>query len=211
MNSEEYASSAEEPPSPTCDKGDADFESQNAKAFAAAAHFIRKSVGPNADCASWDDIAKQEQFHVGNLNAAGLAADVREADLDQMPILSADTSEHKVLMPFEGTRVTKVTWPGVFGQIPIYRNGLLDRRNALPSEYLFRQALQTDVFASDIQFEGVSISSKPSMIIGAPSGQPSFVITQGFVTAADPRTPIPNEGEITAFMEENGFKRVPRS
>jgi hypothetical protein len=39
-------------------------------------------------------------------------------------------------------------------------------------------AIQISVFGSDLQLEGVTISSKPSMIIGQPSGQPSIVISQ---------------------------------
>lgn len=43
--------------------------------------------------------------------------------------------------------------------------------------------LSCAVFASDLQLEGINVSPKPSMIIGEPDGQPSFVISQGFIEA----------------------------
>ncbi len=39
-------------------------------------------------------------------------------------------------------------------------------------------ALHMAVFGSDLRLEGVTISDKPSMIIGQPAGQPSLVISQ---------------------------------
>jgi hypothetical protein len=211
MKSKRYAFHAEESQSPSGDCSAPSFESENAKAFAAAADFIREGIGADANGASWDDLAKKEQLQVVRLTAAGLAVNVAEGDLDSLPVLSADTSEHKVLMPLIGTRVTKVTWPGVYGQIPFGKGGILDRRNALPSEYLYRQALQIEIFASDIRFEGISVSSKPSIIIGAPAGEPSFVISQGFVTAANSDSPTPSDESIAAFMEEYGFNYAQNS
>jgi len=38
-------------------------------------------------------------------------------------------------------------------------------------------ALHIEVFSSDLRLEGVTISDKPSMIIGQRSGQPSIVIS----------------------------------
>lgn len=211
MNSENYGTPADDLPSPHGDYGPGFFESENAKAFAAAADFIRKSLGSDAYSASWDRVSAQEQVQVVKLPAAGLAAEISEDTLDAMPVLSDHTSEHKVMMPFVATRVTKSTWPGVFGQIPIYKAGALDRRVAFPSEYLLRQALQVEIFASDIKLEGVAVSSKQSMIIGAPKGEPSFVISQGFVSAADTNNPTPSEEQIAEFMKEHGFQYMPHS
>lgn len=97
--------------------------------------------------------------------------------------------------------------PGVYGQIPSANAGKLDRRNATPSEYLSRMALHIAVFGSDIRFEGVTISGKPSMIIGQPAGQPSLVVSQqwyekeGFATSET----------IHGFMVAQGFRAVPAS
>jgi hypothetical protein len=82
---------------------------------------------------------------------------------------------------------------------------MLDRRNATPSEYLKRMALHIAVFGSDLQFEGVTISAKPSMIIGQPSGQPSIVISQRWYEKDGVAT---NEA-IHDFLVDEGFRSVP--
>ena len=79
---------------------------------------------------------------------------------------------------FQDDRAVKRIWPGVYGQIPVPADGGLDRRNVTSSEYLRRMTLHIEVFSSDLRLEGVTISDKPSMIIGQPSGQPSIVISQ---------------------------------
>jgi hypothetical protein len=71
--------------------------------------------------------------------------------------------------------------------------------------------LQNEVFGSDLRLEGVNISDRPSMVIGERPGSPSFVVSQRFITAADPRTPKPSEPQIAAFLEAHGFAPLPRS
>ncbi len=65
-------------------------------------------------------------------------------------------------------------------------------------------ALQIEVFESDLKLEGVSISEKPSMVIGEPSGQPSFVISQPWYERTDRAT----SEEIDALLKEEGFSPV---
>lgn len=132
---------------------------------------------------------------------------IPEAIVSALALVSNSTSEHEVFYRPEDARAVKRTWAGVYGQIPVPCNGLLDRRNASPSEYLRRMACQISVFGSDLQLEGVTISSKPSMIIGQPSGQPSIVISQRWYERAGIAT---NEA-IHDFLVEEGFRPVPSS
>ncbi|MEO5913757.1 MAG: hypothetical protein ABIS50_05960 [Luteolibacter sp.] len=68
-------------------------------------------------------------------------------------------------------------------------------------------ALHIEVFASDLRLEGVTISDKPSMIIGQPSGQPSIVISQRWYKKDGVAT---NEA-IHHLLAEEGFRPVPSS
>lgn len=49
------------------------------------------------------------------------------------------------------------------------------------------------------------------MIIGERPGSPSFVVSQRFISSADPRLPKPSEPQIAAFLEAHGFASLPRS
>lgn len=201
----------DEPPSPPGDRSTKRFESENAAPFAAAACFIRESQGADTGSASHGDRQQAEQREVIRFVEAGHTRRVADAELEQWPVLSDKTSEHKVFLPVLGLRVIKVTWPGFYGQIPVFRDGKLDRANACPSEYLERQALQNEIFASDLRLEGVNISDRPSMVIGTPVGQPSFVVSQGFIEAAQPANPVPAMAQIEGFLREHDFEPVPGS
>lgn len=132
---------------------------------------------------------------------------IPENEVDCLDLISNSTSEHEVFYRAGDSRAVKRTWPGVYGQIPTVANGSLDRRNATPSEYLKRMALHIAVFGSDLQFEGVAVSEKPSMIIGQPSGQPSMVISQQWYEKDGVAT---NEA-IHDFLVDEGFRSVPAS
>ena len=67
--------------------------------------------------------------------------------------------------------------------------------------------MHIEVFASDIGLEGVTISDKPSMIIGQPAGQPSIVISQLWYEKSGTAT---NEF-IHDFLVGEGFRPVPAS
>jgi hypothetical protein len=131
--------------------------------------------------------------------------------VESVRLLSNSTSEHEVRGEPGRERVLKRTWPGFYGQIPEWRGGKLERRNALPSEYLERMALQSEVFESGFRLEGVNVSDKPSMILGQPQGQPSFVVSQPFIDAAKPNSASPTLVEIAAFFEAHGFVSMPGS
>jgi len=124
-----------------------------------------------------------------------------------LEVVSDCTSEHKVFYRASDNRAVKRTWAGVYGQIPIPKDGKLDRRNASPSEYLRRMALQISIFESDIQLVGVFISDEPSMIIGQPSGEPSLVISQEWFE----KESAPSLKEISTYLESEGFKHSPKA
>lgn len=67
--------------------------------------------------------------------------------------------------------------------------------------------LQVSVFQSDIRLEGVSISDKPSMIIGQPSGEPSLIISQEWLERDHDVTPE----MIAQRMGQDNFVPVPKS
>lgn len=125
----------------------------------------------------------------------------------ELGVISDSTSEHKVYFRQSDRRAVKKTWAGVYGQVPVPKDGKLERTNASPVEYLLRMSLQIDVFGSDLRLEGVYISEEPSMIIGQPSRQPSFVISQSWLDKEGIAT---NEG-ISAYLTEEGFREVPGS
>ncbi|WP_264487800.1 hypothetical protein [Luteolibacter arcticus] len=127
--------------------------------------------------------------------------------MDSLDLVSNSTSEHEVFYRPADGRAVKRTWPGIYGQIPTASSGTLDRRNATPAEYLKRMALHIEVFASDIRLEGITVSDKPSMIIGQPPGQPSLVISQRWYAKEGLAT---NES-IHDLLTGEGFRAVPSS
>jgi hypothetical protein len=132
---------------------------------------------------------------------------IAESVVDDLALVSNSTSEHEVFYRQEDSRAVKRTWPGVYGQIPVPADGKLERRNATPSEYFRRMALHIEVFASDLRLEGVTISDKPSMIIGQPSGQPAIVISQRWYE----KQGIATNEAIHDLLVEEGFRSVPSS
>ena len=127
--------------------------------------------------------------------------------------ISSYTSEHQVWFDETRIRALKRTWPGVFGQVPVQSDdsSALDRENAELPAYLLRMALHIALFGSDLKFEGVSISTEPGLVIGQASGQPSAVISQEWIQAADPSLPLPSLAQIADYMLEKGFHPVAKS
>ncbi len=70
-----------------------------------------------------------------------------------------------------------------------------------------RMGLQVAIFLSDVKLEGVSVSDKPSMIIGQLAGEPSIVISQEWLEKSMPAT----TEAIAAEMNDHGFTPVPNS
>ena len=122
--------------------------------------------------------------------------------------ISNDTSEHEVWRLGREGRAVKRSWPGFFDQYPILWKGRIRMKNASLPDYLRRMALHVALFGSDIRFEGITVSDKPSMMIGQPSGQPSAVISQEWISAASLRFPSPDEDEIAEFIRGMGFRKI---
>jgi len=178
-------------------------ESINAAAFRSAASELRE--GETADGGGSE--GAQDLLKWGRKSGRI----VPDSDFENLPPLSNSTSEHEVFYQPETGRVIKRTWPGFYGQVPTPEDGALGRRVATPSEYLERQALQNEVFGSDLRLEGVHASDRPSMIIGEPAGQPSFVVSQGFLESVHPDDLPPTTEQISDFMHEHGFREAPKS
>lgn len=121
-------------------------------------------------------------------------------------LVTGHTAEHEVRFRSADRRALKRTWPGTFGYIPRLEAGTWKPVPALPSEYLTRLALQNALFADSIELEGFMISSGPSMVIGAPSGGLSLVISQPWLEAADNAKQFPSEEQIRTLMEAKGFR-----
>ncbi len=192
---------------PAGDSGIEGTARRDAEALADAAAFIRKNEGADRRDAGDSQRLRAEQERAKEW---GLAKGrlIAESALESLGILSNSTSEHEVRgRPADGC-VVKKTWPGFYGQVPVWRGGRIERAPALPSQYLDRQLLQNAVFDSEIILEGVTVSEKPSMIIGEQTGQPCFVISQPFIESLHPGKPGPDESQIADFMLAHGFESL---
>jgi hypothetical protein len=183
---------------------------RDASALASAADFLRRSEGANRGGAEDSQRNRNEQQRIEEwARAQGCLIDERE--FNSLTLISNSTSEHEVWFRESDQRAVKRTWPGFFGQVPVWKNGRLDREPATPAQYLERQRLQNETFDGDIVLEGVCVSSKPSMIIGETSGQPAFVISQPFIKAMNRELATPTESQIAAFFAAHDFEPVPGS
>lgn len=127
--------------------------------------------------------------------------------------ISSHTSEHEVWLDETYCRAIKRTWPGVFGQIPAQSSqpSSLSQDQADLAAYLLRMALHIALFGSDLRFLGITISDGLGMLIGQAPGQPSAVISQQWIQAANPALPHPSLEQIADFMESKGFHPVVKS
>jgi hypothetical protein len=185
-----------------CDQGAGDSKNPASDFLDFAAEILARS-GPQTDGAS-SRIRETESL------GRWIAGDKRliaPESIDSLSLVSNSTSEHEVFYRPLDNRAVKRTWPGIYGQIPVPSNGRLDRANASPSQYLLRQALHISVFGSDIRFEGVCVSNKPSMVLFEPAGQPSLVISQEWFESGE----APEMSEIARSLRADGFESVPNS
>ncbi len=139
------------------------------QAFEDAAKAI---VGGSSPCAGDSASIRGE---IGNLEswARDKALIISEQLFENLNLVSNSTSEHEVFFREVDSRAVKRTLAGFFGQVPFPENGKLGRRNATPSEYLQRMALQLAVFGGDIRLEGVYSCDKPSLIVCKRGEKPS--------------------------------------
>ena len=183
---------------------------RHAETLAGAADFLRGCQGADRSSAADPQRNRIEQQHVQEwARAQGCLID--ERGFASLTLISNSTSEHEVWFRESDRRAVKRTWPGFFGQVPVWKGERLDRIPATPLQYLERQLLHNEVFDGDIVLEGVCVSSKPSMIIGEDPGQPSFVISQPFIKATNRDSATPTEQQISTFLSAHGFEPVPGS
>ena len=124
--------------------------------LAAAADFLRRSEGSDGGGVADSQRNRIEQQRIEEwARAQGCLIDERE--FDSLTLISNSTSEHEVWFREHDQRAVKRTWPGFFGQVPIWKNGRLDRQPATPAQYLERQRLQNATFDGDIVLEGVCV------------------------------------------------------
>lgn len=181
--------------------GETQRDEQSAFEEAAAAIVCGKSEGTSEAASFGIEVANLENW------AKQRQKLIPEEVVARLQHVSNSTSEHEVFLRPEDNRAVKRTWAGIYGQIPCVGLGKLDRRNATPSEYLSRMALHIQVFGSDLRLEGVTVSQKPSMLIGQPSGQPSIVISQRWY---EKHGVVTNE-DVHELMVQEGFRAVPAS
>jgi hypothetical protein len=130
---------------------------------------------------------------------------IAQSTWDSFELIANQTAEHEVrYREFDG-RAIKRTWPGTFGFVPSFNGKLWVPIAATPRAYLTRMALQNELFADEIDLEGGMTSEEPSMIIGAPKGGFSLVISQPWIEAADARQPHPEESEVCSYLGARGF------
>lgn len=177
-------------------------ESQR-QAFEAAAKII------DSEASSSPSNSTPFGCEIGNLEkwARDQTLLISEGKFENIDLVSDSTSEHQVFFQKSDSRAVKRTIAGVYGQIPAPENGNLGRKNARPSEYLKRMALQLAVFGGDIRLEGITISDKISMVLFAPPRQPSIVISQLWYESAGPAS----NDDIHDFLVQEGFRSVPSS
>ena len=95
--------------------------------------------------------------------------------------------------------------------VPAWKDGCWKPGGATPLDYIRRFVMHNALFQDDVRLEGIIISDKPSLLIGAIPGGVSMVISQRWLIAADPESPHPTEEEIRVFMNELGFEAIPGS
>jgi hypothetical protein len=136
---------------------------------------------------------------------------IAEADFEALPLVCDETGEHEVRFRDSDRRVIKRTWTGTFGMVPAWKDGCWKPGGATPLDYIRRFVMHNALFQDDVRLEGIIISDKPSLLIGAIPGGVSMVISQRWLIAADPESPHPTEEEIRVFMNELGFEAIPGS
>jgi hypothetical protein len=116
---------------------------------------------------------------------------------------SGVSAEHEVFFRESDDRVVKRTYPGTFG---ISDDPKGKQHHATPMFYLRRLELMNQIFGADLRVEGVSFGT--SLLISAKGEQPSLVVSQPWIRAANPKQPHPTPTEIREFMESLGFTEL---
>jgi hypothetical protein len=132
---------------------------------------------------SESSIFAQEKDEIGFLKTVGF----RIFEKPRESQIHTRGKEHSVI--FDGSRVFKYLTETAL--VPIVEGNKLGVRKALPSEYLERLELMNEHFSDDVRIEGIMESG-------------DFVTSQSRIEGKDP-----SEKEISEFLSELGWKRIP--
>ena len=113
------------------------------------------------------------------------------------------TAEHEVFFRESDNRVVKRTYAGTFG---ITDDPKGKQHHATPMFYLRRLELMNQVLGAGLRLEGISFGK--SLLHGQQGEQPSIVISQPWIRAANPQQPHPTVTEIKEFMESLDFTEL---
>ena len=113
------------------------------------------------------------------------------------------TAEHEVFYREADNRAVKRTYSGTFG---ITDDPKGKQRHATPMFYLRRLELMNQVLGADLRLEGICFGK--SLLLGQTDEQPSMVISQPWIHAANIQQPNPTATEIEQFMESLGFTQL---
>lgn len=164
-----------------------------------AAAALEQSLGPSQGLGTMEEAA----FLQGWFGQQGRL--IAQSTWDSLDLIANATAEHEVRYRVVDDRAVKRTWPGTFGLVPSFDGKLWVPVPAAPSAYLTRMSLQNKIFGDQIDLEGGMVSEGPSMIIGAPQGGFSLVISQPWLDAANASRPHPEEAEVSDYLEARGF------
>ncbi len=200
----------EEPPQPppTNSATSGEFPEGDQGSLQEARNYLRASLGSGAELGDPSSVERQQAALIEWAQQTGRI--IPEEMLSALLVVSDSTSEHKVRFRVSDERAVKTTLPGFYGQVPIVRNGRLEREPATPAQYLARMILQEEVFPGSvekIELAGIYVPSGPSFVIGEPPGQPSFVITQHWYRAIR-EDPHPSSMRVDEFLKAFGFLPV---
>ncbi len=197
---EPHFSDEHETESPTADPGTSMARTANAGLEADASAFLCRGQAADAGLSGGPaEIDRQAGRLVVWARQSGLILpDTFLTGCDKHP---GDTAEHEVFHRPGDNRALKRTYPGTFG---VTADAKGNHTAATPLFYLHRLQLMNHVFDSDMRLEGIALGHSP--LIGQRGKQPSIVISQPWIRAADLANPHPSEAEIAQFMRKLGFE-----
>ncbi len=192
--------SAHETASTTRDSGSGLAGASDADLAANAIAFLRRGAAADAGLSGTPaEIERQARRLVEWARQNGLL--LAEEFCDGLERYPYATAEHEVFHRTVDDCAIKRTYPGTFGVTP-HNKG--HQTAATPQFYLRRLQWMNEVFGAGLRLEGVSFGQ--SLLIGQKGKQPSIVVSQPWIQAADPDRPHPSEAEIEMFMRSLGFE-----
>jgi hypothetical protein len=126
-------------------------------------------------------------------------------ELQTLPLVSSKTAEHFIHFSPDERKAIKILKPEQFGST--IDPTTWDIRKSTLSEYLNRIALTQIVLGDDLKILGVT--EAPDCF--EETTWPCIVTSQSWRTAANPDQPNPTREQIEEFLQNLGFKALPRN